>query len=277
MNKDKILKYLPDLEDIVLATNDDNEATAKGLLLDVESTGTNVKTDKVIQISVIPFEFTDESHKIVKVYPAYTSYNDPREPISELITKLTGITNEDVKGQKINREKLRKLFERVDIVVAHYAEFDRNILENNFPELRKEEVIWICSVKDPNWEEHFMTSAKLDYVAFRLGFWFEHHSADTDTRALLQILLSNFPDSDINIFTDAIQNVLSKSTSTVEVRAPFSEKDVLKNAGYRWNGDKKVWWTKSTNPDETEKWLDQALSEHETEVVPDNVFERFRK
>ena len=56
---------------------------------------------------------------------------DPGVPLEPIITKITGLTDEDLKGQKTFPEVaplLRAFFERADVMVAHNLPFDKSVL-----------------------------------------------------------------------------------------------------------------------------------------------------
>ena len=79
---------------------------------------------------------------------------NPGFPISETITKITGITNEflvDKPNFSKHEEEIRKIIESVDEVIAHNAKFDTEMVNN---ELRRcntfEKLTWpkvICTVE----------------------------------------------------------------------------------------------------------------------------------
>lgn len=73
----------------------------QAIFLDVETTGMNPATDKIIELAMVPFEF-DSSGKIYDVLRAYNAFQDPDMPIPQKITDITGITNDMVAGHAID-------------------------------------------------------------------------------------------------------------------------------------------------------------------------------
>ena len=110
--------------------NDDNpDVDVKiGIFLDTETTGMDPDTNKVIEIAMVPFEF-DSYGNIYRILPEYNALQDPGDPIPELITQITGINDEMVKGQKIDLQQVSKLLSDAVIVIAHNARFDRPFCE----------------------------------------------------------------------------------------------------------------------------------------------------
>ena len=140
MNKDRIIKYIEEKEIPLIETSGNKNV---GLILDTETTGLE-KDSKIIELSILAFEFDDKTFQITKILGKYTSFNEVSE-IPENITKLTGISLDDVRGHKIDWSIVYKLFKKADIVIAHNAAFDRKIMESNFPSLKELDVIWLCS------------------------------------------------------------------------------------------------------------------------------------
>ena len=62
--------------------------------LDLETTGTDNKEDKIIEIAIKCIEITKENGNDVKVIAAYESLEDPGVPIPESATKINGISDD---------------------------------------------------------------------------------------------------------------------------------------------------------------------------------------
>jgi DNA polymerase III subunit epsilon len=108
--------------------NLDNKAPKHvGAFLDIEATGLSHADDKIIELGIVKFEYTDDG-QIFRLLDEFSSYQDPRKPILPYITKLTGITDDMVKDQQINQVELDNYLQDVDIIIAHNAEFDNSFL-----------------------------------------------------------------------------------------------------------------------------------------------------
>lgn len=78
---------------------------------------------------------------------------DPGVPISEEITKITGITNDMLRGKPRFEEvlpQLRRLFAGADCMIAHNLPFDRAILQGELTRRGITDFIWphkgVCTV-----------------------------------------------------------------------------------------------------------------------------------
>ena len=58
---------------------------------------------------------------------------DPHCPIPDAITELTGITEEMVRGKRIDDARVAALLAEASLIVAHNASFDRPFIERRLP------------------------------------------------------------------------------------------------------------------------------------------------
>jgi DNA polymerase-3 subunit epsilon len=65
-------------------------------VLDVETTGTNPESDKIIELGICLFEYTRHDGRIYKVLGSQEWFEDPGCSIPPEITNITGITDEMV-------------------------------------------------------------------------------------------------------------------------------------------------------------------------------------
>ena len=91
-----------------------------GVFLDIEATGLSYTTDKLIELGMVKFEYT-ENGRIFRLLDEFNSYQDPQIPIPVMITKLTGINDDMVKDQQINETVVDSYLSDVDIIIAHNA------------------------------------------------------------------------------------------------------------------------------------------------------------
>jgi len=150
------------------------------------------------------------------------------------ITALTGISDEMVRGKRIDDEAVSKFIAEAGIVIAHNAGFDRKFMEKRFPVF--EEKSWGCSQREVPWREEGIESAKLEYIAYRSGFFYEGHRADIDCLAGIEILSHPLPNSDQLPLALLLENARKTTYVVWAVGSPFETKDRLKERGYRWNG-----------------------------------------
>nr|MCU0974123.1 exonuclease domain-containing protein [Burkholderiales bacterium] len=201
---------------------------------------------------------------------------DPGGPIPPESTAVHGITDEMVVGKRLDEAAIERLIDGVGVVIAHNAEFDRPFVERRLPGFAA--LPWACSLREVPWDEAGIGSAKLEYLAYRCGFFFDAHRAEVDCRALLEVLRRPFVrllaqsqaradahpvsgelDSGSAAVLGAVGQgenregsasalkVLLESAREPSLRvwatgSPFERKDVLKARGYRWEADKRVWY-----------------------------------
>jgi len=70
---------------------DDNAQKLIGIFLDVETTGLDHIQDKIIELGMVCFEYSEDG-RIFRIIDEFSQYQDPGIPISPMITELTGIS-----------------------------------------------------------------------------------------------------------------------------------------------------------------------------------------
>ncbi len=248
-----------------------------GIYLDVETTGLDVEKDQIIELAMYPFDFTADGI-ITNIRVPIHFYHEPKKPITEEITKLTGITNEMVKGQFIDTAKVDEVVQASHLVLAHHAAFDRQMVERLSPSFEK--VCWGCSMSQVPWAEYDITGRKLEYVLAGLGYFYKAHNAVSDCTAGLFAMQSTLPSG-----RTGLAHVLDASRLTTyhawAVGAPFETKDVLKARDYQWNGGEdgrpKAWHKEITDQLEEEAWLRNTARCRMPRFDRVTAFERFSK
>jgi DNA polymerase-3 subunit epsilon len=219
--------------------DNDGKELLKGVVVDTETTGINPDQDAIIELGMVLFEFDPQTGLAYSVLGVFDELENPGYPISVESTSVHGITDEMVMGKKIDDEAVAKFIEGVSIVIAHNAKFDRIFLEKRLPIF--ETLPWACSFAQINWSGEGVGSAKLDYIAYQYGFFYDAHRAEIDCFALLEILQKQLPKSKELILKILLLALHQKSYTISALGSPFDSKDLLKAKGYRWNGDKKCW------------------------------------
>lgn len=207
----------------------------RGIVLDTETTGFDVKKDGVTQLSMIEFFYDDAG--IFKVGEMFDQYNDPGVPISEEITAITGITQEMVEGKRIDPAEIAKFIDGADRIIAHHADFDRRFVEAKFPNAGFQDVVWDCSIEQVDWKARGFTSNKLEMIALAMGYVYDAHRADSDILATIRVLNEPGPDGGPSAFQELCENSDMEWVHIIAVGSPFSGKDTLKEEGYNWDGE----------------------------------------
>ncbi len=105
---------------------------------------------------------------------------------------------------------------------------------------------WACSLSQVPWEDEGFAGTKLEYLAYKFGFFFDGHRAEVDCYASLHLLSKNLPQSGDLVLNVLLKNARSKSFRIWAVGSAFEKKDLLKNRGYRWwaggEGKNRCWY-----------------------------------
>jgi len=237
-----------------------------GLVVDTETTGLDTANDKIIELGFVAFAYDAGSGRIYNILHSYDGFEDPGVPLSEVVKNLTGISDEMVAGQRLDDGEIEQWLQKADLIIAHNAGFDRQMMERRLPLAVNK--AWACTFSDIDWDVEGIASRKLDYIAYRLGYFFEGHRAVIDAQATLHLLSKALPVSGKAGMHLLLENARNKQRRLFAAGAPFDKKDELKERGYRWLADvaiedrfgkskKGVWSTVVSGADiePEEQWL----------------------
>lgn len=222
-------------------------------VVDVETTGTDHATDAVIQLALRRFRY-DDSGRITRIDRSYSWFEDPGRAIPDEVVRITGITDDMVRGREIDRGAVRRMLQGSTLIVAHNAAFDRKWVEAQIPDANG--LAWGCSMADVDWRAHGFDGRSLGFLGMQCGFWFEAHRADADVDAVIGLLRHRFQDG-----RTALAELVDRAERTswlIRARgAAFEVKDRLRARGYRWDADRKVWAREVSDEDRLaeEFWL----------------------
>jgi len=229
-------------------------------VIDLETTGLSHDDDEVIEIAVKLIEVDKKSGNYVTAVKKYESYNQPKKRIDEEITALTGITNEMVKGKEIDWTLVEKLFSYSQLIVAHNAWFDRNMLEKYI----RPRNIWACSSNDVDWKKRGFSKSSLELLSIWHGFYYEAHRAMNDVNATIHLI--THPHYDIKPIAELIENAKKPHYNIVN-KFSYNEEYVKslrkRNRAYRFNRDNKSWNILLN---------DEKKLEEEKEWLADNIY-----
>jgi DNA polymerase III subunit epsilon len=211
--------------------------------LDVETTGLD-DDDEIIELAIVPFQYSLDG-VICGVGEVFDQFNEPARPISEEITRLTGITPEMVRGQAIDKNKVRSILSGTDLIIAHNAAFDRPKCEAFMEEFAARP--WACSLNDIDWRSEGHESAKLSYLAVEYGFFYSGHRADIDCHAGIKLLTMPLATTGQRALSCLLISARKPGWRVFAVGADYASKDTLKKRGYRWAPAEalphpKCWW-----------------------------------
>lgn len=209
-----------------------------GLYVDVETTGLSSHQDRIIELGLVSFEF-DREGRVYALRESASYFEDPGRPIPAEITQLTGITDDDVRGQRIPDAHVLALVAEAHLVIAHNAAFDRPFLERRLPAF--EAKAWACSASDVPWRAEGLEGRKLEYLCMKAGFVYDGHRAEWDCLAGVELLCRALPRSGRSALGALLASARRPEARLWAVDSPFASKELLKRRGYRWHG--RCWYT----------------------------------
>lgn len=203
-------------------------------VIDSETTGLDATQDKVIELGYVIASFDPQTGQVYDVLTRHSSFEDPGFPLPDHIKALTGLTDEDLRGQRFDDATIEAELRTCALIVAHNAPFDRGFLERRFPFL--ESLWWACSQREGPWKIMQTGSTKLEWLMHQLlGRFYDAHRALIDAEVLLAILAEvRFEDAPVLRYL--LQESKKLSFRVWANQSPYDKKDILKQKlQYRWS------------------------------------------
>jgi DNA polymerase-3 subunit epsilon len=216
-----------------------DEPKATAVVIDTETTGTSREGDHIVELGLVRFEYGENSGAISRVTAVYSSLEDPGRPIPPASTAIHGITDQMVAGQRIDDARVAEIVRGAKLVVAHNAAFDRPFLESRLPVFAS--LPWACSYSQIPWDQEGIRGRKLEYLGWIAGFFFDGHRSEIDCRALLEVLRRPLPTSGRVAFAMLLEAASTPALRLWATGSPFESKDALRERGYRWDAERRVW------------------------------------
>jgi DNA polymerase III subunit epsilon len=267
----RILRRLPEICEVWAQSSPviDRLDMTKIAVVDVETTGLDPATAKIIEIAIVSLTICDRTGALIDIQPPKSWLEDPSEPLSEEIEQLVGLTYRDLAGQRFDDEAILAALHEADIICAHNMAFDYSHLIQRFPSL---ESGFACSMKDIAWrKDHDLGQLGLSVGALLAAagyFASEAHRAGPDTWATAMLLIMHASDGR-TIASHMIDAARRTSIRLFAKGAPFGVKDNLRAAGYRWSAKDRVWWKEGDSEAMANEaaWLVQLCSA----IIPQTV------
>jgi len=204
---------------------------------DLEATGINISTDRIVEISVIKVFPNGEIQRKSNVL-------DPTVPIPAESTLIHGISNEDVKGKPTFKEVAKdyaKFFEGADLSGFNILKFDVPLLVEEFLRADVEFDYSRKKIIDSQKIFHLMEKRTLS-AAYKFYCHKEienAHSADADTNAAMEVLISQVEKYDGQDVTDGLNRKIGSIKNDMDVLAKLVGDDMVDLAGRMVRNEKK--------------------------------------
>ncbi|WP_295154775.1 exonuclease domain-containing protein, partial [uncultured Ruminococcus sp.] len=211
---------------------DKRELTDEFICFDLETTGTNSKEDRIIEIGAVKV-------RGLEVIDRFDMLVDPQCPISEFISNLTNITEDMLKGQpdiKTAIDAFISFCGEKPCLVAHNAPFDTGFISNTCQrlgikfEFSSVDTVPMSQIMLPQLERH-----KLNYVAEHFGCGdFQHHRGCDDAEVLgtifielCKMLREQYPLMLITV--DMLNGLLGETDNVTETKDVFHQIILVRN------------------------------------------------
>jgi len=230
----------------------DNAPMRIGLVIDVETAGLDPARDPIIELAARRFRF-NATGQIVGVGVTRVWREDPGRPLDPAITRLTGLTDVDLVGQRIDTAAATALIRSAHVVIAHHALFDCPRVEARLPETAGRP--WACSMRDVDWADLGFDGRGLGWLLAQAGWFYPQHRAETDVLALLHLLAHERAGRTV------LSHLLARAeqpTIKLEVfDTPMAARPALKMRGYAWDPGRRYWWREvaAGDADAEQAWL----------------------
>lgn len=208
-----------------------------GCAVDVETTGLDHRTDKIVELAAQRFRF-DEHGRIFEVGQPRSWLEDPGVALTPSVSQLTGLVDADLALRWIDDVEATGLLASADVIVAHNAGFDRPFVDARLPGVRGK--AWACSMRDVGWRTIGFEGSGLGHLLLQCGTFYEAHRAEVDVNALLTLLAHEGGDG-VTVLRNLVGAAEQPSWRIEAIGAPFSTKDSLKARGYCWIAEQRFW------------------------------------
>lgn len=220
-----------------LVEPDDESPSMSVAVVDVETTGLDPDRDQIIELAIRRIRMTLDG-RLVGLGERRSWLEDPGRPLDAEVARLTGLTDADLEGRRIDDRTATSVLRASDLVVAHNAGFDRPFVERRLPQAAGG--AWACTCNDVDWAALGFEGRSLSHLMFQLGMFFDGHRATSDVAALIAMLVHRLRDGRA-VFEVLLEAARRDTVRVDAVDAPFEAARALRARGYRWNQRERRW------------------------------------
>lgn len=218
----------------------------KLLIIDTETSGLDPATNQVIELGAILYsvEYQTPLHQISTLLRAP---NNPAQTINRIPPQALHGVSQSLQAKVL--EIFAEMVQEASYVIAHNVEFDSQWFNGHpLPQLINSRglVPWLCTMDDFKWPLQTKSRESLVNLALQHGI-----GVSTAHRALTDCLL-------IAALFDRMENLAEMLTYALRPKKQFKaevsyqDKQLAKDAGFKWEADKKIWTRRMADEDTLE-------------------------
>jgi DNA polymerase-3 subunit epsilon len=196
---------------------------------DLETTGTNITQDRIIEIAVIKLMPNGDVHRKSDVL-------NPTVPIPSESTAFHGLKDEDVQGKPTFKEVAReyaRFFEGADLAGFNILKFDVPVLVEEFLRAGVEFDYTRKKIIDAQRIFHLMEKRTLA-AAYRFYInqdLSDSHTAEADTQASMEVLLAQVQRYDGQPVIDSLGKKIGNISNNMDALAQLTSSELVDLAG----------------------------------------------
>lgn len=205
------------------------------LILDTETTGLDAATDRVVEVACIRYSLTHAT-----VLRSYSSLIRGESNAAEAINRIPTAALMDAPEPARVWAAVASLADGADCVVAHNADFDRGFCAAAGVSMAYHiaQMPWVCSRSQMEWPRGKQGDSLVNLtLAHGLGVATAHRAmADCD---MLARLFTRVAEMGVDLGAMVARGM--RPSAVFVALAPYEQKDVVKAAGFSWDGERKEW------------------------------------
>ena len=283
-----------------------NDGLRCAIVADTETTGVVLPgtgpvgnaPSEIVSLGMVAFAYDPVDGEIKGSIGRFHAYREPSHPIPPAATKIHGITDDYVRGRKIEEHEVADFIamsaaavqdgvvfgsrdeEQLPLIIAHNARFDRHTMEHHFPDVVTD-LPWACSQTQVPWSEHGYEGVKLFYLGVHAGFFYgARHSALADADAVVELLRQRLGE---RTAMARLREAARQVTTRIYVKTSYKVDVIadLKARGYRWSpgdqGRPRAWFWEGANGIDVELAYLEKVGHENIEKVYLDCFDRFSR
>lgn len=203
--------------------------------IDLETTGLDPKTDKIIEVGAVVWDTKEK--KPLRMLSELVQVEQKLEPE---IVRITGITDSDLEAFGLSLEvvlqRLADLTRYCDYVVAHNGRaFDKLFLDRDLAAHGLAiDLPWIDTLHDVPYDDHINTRNLTHLCADHQFLNPFCHRAVFDVLSMLKVM-SQYS-------FEHVEDLYKSPQRRLIAKVSYDERELAKKAGFRWDPSQKCWY-----------------------------------